>query len=147
MVFLDYTKRRIVFFHETGLRPTRIQRALAEEGIRASIPGISKFICHYQRTRTISRQPGSRQPGKLTAAVRQIINEQIEHDDETTATQLQKLLAARGHSLSLRTIQRSRTKCGWTFRGSAYCQTEKGGVGQSQFTGCFIQRIYRCRMD
>ena len=43
-------------------------------------------------------------------------------DDETTAVQLQRILAINGHPLSLKTILRSRTKLGWTFRGSAYCQ-------------------------
>lgn len=46
----------------------------------------------------------------------------MQFDDETTATQLQKILADNGHSLSLITILKSRGKLGWTFRGSAYCQ-------------------------
>ena len=43
-------------------------------------------------------------------------------DDESTAIQLQKLLVDKEHQLSLQTILRSRSKLGWTFRGSAYCQ-------------------------
>ena len=46
----------------------------------------------------------------------------MEKDDETTAVQLQQILESDGHPLSLRTILRSRTRLGWTFRGSAYCQ-------------------------
>ena len=46
----------------------------------------------------------------------------MEDDDETTVSQLHTHLASRGCSLSLSTIQRSCTKMGWTFRGSAYCQ-------------------------
>ena len=42
-------------------------------------------------------------------------------DDETTAIQLQKILADNGHPLTLMAILRSREKLGWTFRGSAYC--------------------------
>ena len=43
-------------------------------------------------------------------------------DDETTAVQLEKILADQGHKLSLKSILRSRSKLGWTFRGSTYCQ-------------------------
>ena len=43
-------------------------------------------------------------------------------DDETTAVQLHKILAHKGHPLSLHTILRCRTELRWTFRGSAYCQ-------------------------
>ena len=46
----------------------------------------------------------------------------MQMDDETTATQLQKILSDKGYHLSLRTIIRSRHILGWTFRGSAYCQ-------------------------
>ena len=51
-----------------------------------------------------------------------IVEQQMQSDDETTAVQLQRILADSGHALSLRTILRSRSKLGWTFRGSAYCQ-------------------------
>ena len=43
-------------------------------------------------------------------------------DDETTATQLHKILTHHGISLSLRTVLRCREQLGWTFRGLAYCQ-------------------------
>ena len=43
-------------------------------------------------------------------------------DDETTATQLCKLLTSRGISISLSTIIRCRSMLGWTFRGSKYYQ-------------------------
>ena len=46
----------------------------------------------------------------------------MQHDDETTAMQLHRLLTDHGYSISLRTILRCRTSLGWTFRGSAYCQ-------------------------
>ena len=43
-------------------------------------------------------------------------------DDETTATQLQEMLASHGVYVSLSTILRSRKQLGWVYRGSAYCQ-------------------------
>ena len=45
--------------------------------------------------------------------------------DETTATQLQKILLDHQLYLSLTTILRSRSHLGWTFRGSSYCQLIK----------------------
>ena len=110
------------FFYNNGLNSSSIQWELAKEGIQASVPGILKFVRNYEQRGTISRKPGSERPGKLTPAVQAIIDQQMQRDDETTATQLQKLLTTQGYSLSLRTIQRSRVKCGWTFRESAYCQ-------------------------
>ena len=46
----------------------------------------------------------------------------MQADDESTATQLHKLLIHRGHNVSLRTVLRCRTTLGWTFHESAYCQ-------------------------
>ena len=45
----------------------------------------------------------------------------MQEDDETTATQLQAKLAARGCYVSLTTILRNRRQLGWVYRGSAYC--------------------------
>ena len=62
-------------------------------------------------------------------------------DDETTATQLRRLLeqqgvlfnqsfivrSQKGNKLSLRTILRAWANLGWVFQGSAYCQTIRYG--------------------
>ena len=65
---------------------------------------------------------GSGRPTKITHDVLCIVEAQMRKDDETTAVQLQKILLDEGHPLSLKTILTSRSKLGWTFRGSAYCQ-------------------------
>ena len=65
---------------------------------------------------------GSDRPTKITADILHIVEAQMQLDDETTAVQPQKILVDEGHPLSLKTILASRTKLGWTFRGSAYCQ-------------------------
>lgn len=51
-----------------------------------------------------------------------VVDEQMEKDDETTATQLFALLKERGFQASRRTVLRCRRQLGWTFRGSKYCQ-------------------------
>ena len=43
-------------------------------------------------------------------------------DDETTATQLVKIVNATGYDISTNTIVRARRILGWTFHGSRYCQ-------------------------
>ena len=84
--------------------------------------GIAKFLRKYAETATLARRPGNGRPTKITAEIRQIVEQQMRSDDETTANQLHVLLSRLGYSLSLRTILRCRTILGWTFRGSAYCQ-------------------------
>ena len=75
-----------------------------------------------QQFQTITRWPGSGPLTKITAEIEAIVEQQMLIDDETTAVQLQKILNDRRHSLSLQTILRSRSRLGWTFRGSTYCQ-------------------------
>lgn len=55
-------------------------------------------------------------------AVKLIVEQQMVKDDETTASQLHKLLVEKGVNISIATILRCRDSLGWTFRGSAYCQ-------------------------
>ena len=51
-----------------------------------------------------------------------IIEDAMRRDDETTATQIQSLLATHGVYISLSTITRARHHMGWIYQGSAYCQ-------------------------
>ena len=48
MVFSDYAKLRIVFFHGEGHGPNKIVQLLAREGISASKTGIAKFLERYR---------------------------------------------------------------------------------------------------
>ena len=128
MVFSLYTKRRILFFHSQGLLSTAIQKELQKEDIGASVVGIWKFIQRYEQFGSIERRPGSGRTSIVSPGVEATIEGQMENDDETTASQLQTLLLTRkGCSLSLSTIKRSRSRMGWTFRGSAYCQLIREG--------------------
>ena len=56
MVFTDYTKQRILLYHNEGSTPPSISRKLMEEGIVASRVGITKFLKCYRETITIARQ-------------------------------------------------------------------------------------------
>ena len=122
MAYSKYTRQRILAYWFQGLKPVSIALKLKEEGIVVSRVGVWKFVKRYQQDGTIHRRPGSGRPSKIAVDVLRIVDAQMAEDDETTAVQLQKLLAEKGHHLSLHTILRSRAKLGWTFRGSAYCQ-------------------------
>lgn len=122
MVYSCYTQQRILFFSRQGKKSTSIVLLLGKEGIRVTSTGVQNLFKKFKENGSISRRPASGRPSKITNEVLKIVEEQMEADDETTATQLQKILSNHHIYLSLTTILRLRTKLGWTFRGSFYCQ-------------------------
>ena len=105
-----------------GLRPYTIAKVLEEEGIKVCRYGVYKFLVTYRETGSVQRQSGSGRLSKTTMQVKELVEEQMQKDDETTAYQLHHLLVENGIEISLKTVLRCRTTLGWTFRGSAYCQ-------------------------
>ena len=99
-----------------------VEFLVLEDEIRVSKQGVRQFLKRYNATHTIARKPGSGLPPKLSPSVQRIIEEAMRNDDETTATQLQCILASREIYVSLATIVRNRRQLGWIYRGSAYCQ-------------------------
>ena len=95
---------------------------LASEDISASVSGVAGFLRRYTHTGSTARQTGSGGKRKATERVKDIFEKCMRNDDETTATQIRSVLAREGYHLSVRTVLRSRTELGWTYRGSAYCQ-------------------------
>ena len=122
MVFSVYKKQRILYHHYLGRKPYTIQRLLLEENLPCSRWGVAKFLKRFEEDGVLVRRLGSGRPFKATAEVKEIVEEQMRRDDETTAMQLHKLLVEKGYSISRRSILRCRSSLGWTFRGSAYCQ-------------------------
>ena len=88
----------------------------SDSSVKTRSTAISEEIC------SISRKPGSGLPPKLSPAIVKLIEDTMRKDDETTATQLQSILATRQIYVSLSTIVRNRSELGWIYRGSAYCQ-------------------------
>ena len=70
----------------------------------------------------------------------------MKDDDETTATQLVKLLEDQGHQISKTTVIRARRTLGWTFHGSRYCQmikTRKKELrGQQRISVTTLKMLY-----
>ena len=50
MVYNEYTKLRILCWHQQGIRPPTITKYLAAEGIKVSRKGVAKFIKRFRRT-------------------------------------------------------------------------------------------------
>lgn len=96
MALTMYARQRIVFYHTQGKKAPTITKLLQKEGIIVSRTGVHNFIEHYKRTGTLRRSEGSGRPFKATPVVQAIIDEEMSRDDETTATQLHKILTDRG---------------------------------------------------
>ena len=122
MVYSSYLKQRILYFYLKGHRAPTIRKLLLEENVKASRVGIASFLKKFEETGCLTRRPGSGRPSKATAEIKEIVEQQMREDDETTAVQLHRILVARKYNITLRTVLRCRTALGWTFRGSAYCQ-------------------------
>lgn len=123
MVFSDYSKQRILSKYWKGYKISEIvEHLVLEDQIIVSRQGVRQFLKRYREYGTIARKPGSGLPPKLSPPIKRLIEDAMRRDDETTATQLQAVLAAHGVYVSLTTIVRNRRELGWIYRGSAYCQ-------------------------
>ena len=152
MVYSSYTNLWILRYHSQGYKPYTIAKLLCEsDGIRVSRYGIAKFLKVYHTTGSIRWRLGSGQISKITAEIKELVEQQMQQDNETTAYQLHRMINESGYEVSLRTVLRCRTSLGWTFRGSAYIlstnpwcnQGEAPGVGHS--ARCW--RFQRCNLD
>ena len=123
MVYSSYTKLRILRYHSQGYKPYTIAKLLCEsDGIRVSRYGIAKFLKVYHATGSIRRRPGSGRISKITAEIKELVEQQMQQDDEIMAYELHRMINESSYDVSLQTVLRCRTFLGWTFRGSAYCQ-------------------------
>ena len=119
MVLSFYCKQQIVqLYFERKLSYGRIAQVLAAEGLKVPKKTVWTTVSKYKARGTLSRLPGSGGRFKLTPEVLDIIEAQMQADDETTATQLVKMLNAAGYNVSTSTIIRARRILGWTFHDS-----------------------------
>ena len=100
MVYNEYTKRRILFFHAKGFCAPTITKRLGNEGIIVSRQGVSNFLTRVEKTGSIGRRPGSGRPSKQTDEVKEIVESSMRADDETTVKELHKKLTHHGKTLS-----------------------------------------------
>ena len=69
MVFSDYVKQRILFYHRSRKSFADIVCCLTKEGYRVSKSGVFKFIRRYKESSTIARAPGTGQASKATPSI------------------------------------------------------------------------------
>ena len=104
-----------------------IVTAIADEGISVSKAGVCKFLKRYRETGTLDHKKGSSRPSKITPQIRDIIDNTMVGNDETTVKELKEKLEVETAKLSCSTVLRCRRSLGWTHRGSAYCQLIREG--------------------
>lgn len=83
MAYLDYKIQRILFCCCTGKNLQQIVQSLAEGHI-ATKASVAKFLICYDKTEIIACAPGRGQKSKVTAEVKQMVEEQMERNDEIT---------------------------------------------------------------
>ena len=66
--------------------------------------GIYKFINKYETFGTFSIVPGASRPTLITSEIKQLVDQTMEEDNETTATQLCEILIEKEHKMSLKTL-------------------------------------------
>jgi len=132
MVYSEYCKLRILYLRRLGYGPAAISRILLGERLNVTSRGVAKFLKRFRQTGkellnilldkmliywlgTIRQAAGSGRRSVITAEIKDAVEQQMCHDDETTASQLHVILTGMGYSISLRTILRCRTSLGWTF--------------------------------
>lgn len=131
-----YTKRRALFYAAQGLNASSISRALAAEGLLYSSKSVSLLLRRVKAGQSVARKKSTGRPSKITQQVKHLIEEQMQKDDETTASELDHLLQCNGIKLSQSTILRCRRQLGWTYRGAAYCQLIRECNKEKRLTWC-----------
>ena len=105
---VKYVHQRALHYAAEGLNPSAISSALTAEGLKYSRRSVWTLLRKLRESRSIARKPGSGRWTKVTQRVKDLIEEQMQNDDEATATQLGDLLQANGIKLSRSTILRCR---------------------------------------
>ena len=95
---------RILHYHFQGLKPYTIAKVMYEdEGVAILRYGVYKFLKVYSEAGSIERLRTD-PVCKVTARVQELVEQQMQKDDETTAYQLHHMLVENGIKISIRTI-------------------------------------------
>ena len=110
---LDVQEQRIIQLLLMGHTAPTIHKLLELENLMCTHKCVHAFFKRYEISQTIERKPGSSGPSKIAREVKDIVENQMCLDDETSAFQLHRLLQSLGYKTDRRTILRCRT---------SYCQ-------------------------
>lgn len=88
-----FKKQRISNYRSQGLKaPTIVKVVREEEQLSCTRVGVAKFLKKFEETGSLARRSGSGRPSKITGEIKEIVEQQVQHDDEATAVQLHRLL-------------------------------------------------------
>ena len=122
MFLMAYCKQQIIqLYFEGRLFYGHVAKVLAAEEFRVPKRAVWATKQKYKTHGTISHLRESGRPFKLTCEMLDAIEERMKQDDETTVTQLVKMLGECGFQISTRTVERARKALGLTFHSSRYC--------------------------
>ena len=97
MVYSSYIKQRILYFHCSGRSYSDIVRKFLLEGHHVTKSGISYFL-------KVAKERNTPLLESHDQVQREIIDDQMEEDEETTALELQQLLKSKLNDTSLSSI-------------------------------------------
>lgn len=118
-----YARERIRTLLSQGATVKEVMEELSKEDILTSRQTVWRLSIHYRKHGFVHPLPRSGRPTKLTEVVKNVIENAMQNDDETTVKELAKAIRSTcGMSLSFRTVLKGRKLLGWTSRGAHYCQ-------------------------
>ena len=112
MVYSTYKCLRILHLYVKGYKAPSIARLLHEERLSASRWGVDNFFRKYHETGAISRRPASGRPPKVIRKVKQLVEQQIRINDETTPHRLHALLINHRMNISFQLVLSCRSSFG-----------------------------------
>jgi transposase len=84
MVYSTYKKQRILYLYSQGYRPPTIKEMLDKKNLKCSRVGVYKFLKLYSTTLSINRRVGLGRPSKITAEIKQLVEQQMRTDGVST---------------------------------------------------------------
>lgn len=118
-------KVKIIRLRRNGKRLCDILRILEDQdNFTISRRHLSKFINRYETTACLNPPPPKkRKSPKTTPEVLSFIDRKMEENDETTSTDLSRMIKSElSLEISDSTLRHVRKKLGWLSSGSKYCQ-------------------------
>ena len=88
MVYSAYKKQQIIQLSQMRHKALTICKLLQIENVTCTCICVHAFLKRYELSQTIERKPGSSGPSKITSEVKEIVENQMRLDDETSALQL-----------------------------------------------------------
>ena len=132
-------KLKVIGLHREGLRQCDILRVLqSENSFKIGRRHLAKFIQDYEATGELRKANlKQRRPTKQTEGMFQFIDLAMERNDETTATDVAKMIREEfGEEISETTIRRTRRKLGWLSTGTKCCQLVRKANREKRLKFC-----------